>query len=294
MQKNHIMSPVIEQYTTIKKAGIENLLSATKTDYKIKTTVGGVDMPVPDVVYQTELTFPILKTDFLASPANYYKPQLAYTYDGNINLKEQHKNNDISTSYIWDYQSVYPIAEITNATSIDTIAHTSFEAESHGNFIFTGTAISDTSAPTGKMVYPLSTSNSITKVLNPSKSYVVTIWSKNTATVFVNSQTASKIGRTLNGWTYLEWNLSGQSTLNITTSSTNTIDEVRLYPAGSFMNTYTYAQGIGIISKCDFNNIVSYYEYDSFGRLSLIRDQDKNIIKKYAYNYLGMPENSGQ
>jgi hypothetical protein len=294
MQKNHIMSPVIEQYSTIKKAGIENLISATKTDYKIKTTVLGVDIPVPNIVFQTELAAPILKTNFLNNPSTFYKPQLFYSYDGNINLKEQHKNNDISTIYLWDYQSVYPVAEVTNATSADTVAHTSFEADGHGNFVFNGTAIVDNSAPTGKMVYPLSTGNSITKVINPLVAYVISMWAKNSSGVFVNSQAASKIGSVVNGWTYLEWTVTGQTNLMITAGNAINIDELRLYPAGSSMNTYTYTQGVGMTTKCDSNNIVTYYDYDSFGRLALMRDQDKNIIKKYAYNYSGMPENTGQ
>jgi hypothetical protein len=47
-------------------------------------------------------------------------------------------------------------------------------------------------------------------------------------------------------------------------------------------------------SQCDINNHVIYYEYDGFGRLSLVRDQDQNILKKYCYNYAGQPEDCRQ
>jgi hypothetical protein len=77
----------------------------------------------------------------------------------------------------------------------------------------------------------------------------------------------------------------------ITVSGSGTIDELRLYPKGAFMTTYTYAPLIGITSQCDLNNRISYYEYDSVGRLSLIRDQDKNIVKQICYNYAGQTEN---
>jgi YD repeat-containing protein len=65
------------------------------------------------------------------------------------------------------------------------------------------------------------------------------------------------------------------------------IDEVRVYPKDGIMKTYTYDPLVGITSQCDENNRITYYEYDALGRLALIRDQDKNIVKKICYNYAG-------
>jgi hypothetical protein len=55
------------------------------------------------------------------------------------------------------------------------------------------------------------------------------------------------------------------------------------------MVTYTYNPLIGISNQCDMNNRVSYYEYDNVGRLNIVRDQDRNIVKKYCYDYAGQP-----
>ncbi|HEY8935486.1 MAG TPA: hypothetical protein VIM65_09715, partial [Cyclobacteriaceae bacterium] len=63
------------------------------------------------------------------------------------------------------------------------------------------------------------------------------------------------------------------------------IDELRFYPAEAQMTTYTYEPGIGITSISDQNSNTIYYEYDSFNRLSLVRDQDQKILKQYQYNY---------
>jgi hypothetical protein len=51
------------------------------------------------------------------------------------------------------------------------------------------------------------------------------------------------------------------------------------------MSTFTYDPQIGMTSGTDVKNQTSYYEYDGFQRLLNVKDEDKNIVKNYAYNY---------
>ena len=87
-------------------------------------------------------------------------------------------------------------------------------------------------------------------------------------------------------WTYVE------ETITTNTVKTRTIgqgfsfiDEVRLYPKGARMTTYTYAPSKGMTSQTAPNNQSIHYEYDSKNRLEYIKDNEGKIINKYDYHF---------
>ncbi|MCK4662994.1 MAG: hypothetical protein KAT68_09030 [Bacteroidales bacterium] len=49
--------------------------------------------------------------------------------------------------------------------------------------------------------------------------------------------------------------------------------------------TLIYEPLIGIISETDENNVTIFYEYDSFGRLKTVKNDDEKILKDVKYHY---------
>lgn len=76
----------------------------------------------------------------------------------------------------------------------------------------------------------------------------------------------------------------------------NLIQTLRTNPATQKAQvfTYTYKPLIGMTSETDASGRTIFYEYDSFGRLSIIKDNEGNIVKKICYNYMGQQVDCNQ
>jgi YD repeat-containing protein len=215
------------------------------------------------------------------------KYALEETYGfSNGNIVQTTPISGVTSSYIWNAFQQYPVAEIKNAAS-GTSAFTSFEeAANEGGWQFTYT---NTTAEfkTGVKSHSLSGNDVSRSGLNSATTYIISYWAKGGTPTLTNGVVSSNDAGSAeaDGWKYFEKTFTNATAVVISGGSGIYLDELRMYPKGAMMTSYTYKPLTGIISSTDPNNRSQYFDYDGLGRLTLIKDAYRNILKQYKYNY---------
>lgn len=264
MMSRNIVSPVIETKTFKGAAALNTVTNGYKDWFSDQRVIA------PEIVLTKQ------------EPDGMTETRVRYhALNENGNILSVSKEGGSLVSYLWDYNLVYPIAEVRNAANED-IAYTSFEHTGRGNWNFSGGIIEDLNAQTGQGSYDLNGGNTISKGgLSASKSYVVSYWSRNGA--YNVNNVPAKTGISTKGWTYYEHELYGINSVSI--QGSGSIDEVRLCPKDAIMTTYTYNPSVGMTSSSDNRGEATYFKYDRLGRLETVKDYKGSVIKKLDYNY---------
>lgn len=234
-------------------------------------------------------------------------PQELISYDKWSNDKLlQFTKKDKASSLIWGYNTSQIIAVTENAAQKSN-SFSSFENAELGGWILNQQSIiswDPFNTHTGE--YYLSggcqRSFPVGDEALKHEGYTASVWVKGSSQAFIRIEQTGNPSSTVevsNTGAPGEWNLievkipkakyiiNGSLILKVTIGGdANALwDDIRFHPSDASMTTYTYAPLIGMTSQSDANNLPTYYEYDPFGRLKLIRDHKKNILKTFEYNY---------
>lgn len=256
LQDRHFINTEIEKVTTIKDGTTEKLVGAVYKTFEPNVLLPESVYTLPASHDKTlqEYTFSSIGSNGELVMDAGLTPRLLFTaYDNKGNLLAQRKKDDVIMSYQWGYDGNYPVAEVTGADH-NAFFYTSFEEFPSGNL---------SSAKTGKKSFegPYQVHIPFTG------DFRLTYWKKPVSG---------------GAWELVSLVVDEDITIG---EPGYLIDEVRLYPVTARMKTYTYFPGIGMSSFTDENNITYYYEYDSFGRLRHIKNQDKQILQDFRYRY---------
>jgi hypothetical protein len=289
LNTNNIISLPVSSYTQVQKSGSSAVqyLGESVTEYT--TTANGDIKPYRKL--EQRFAQPMSNIGLYApnNAANntIYKQVQTYSYDGNANLTGLKDEGNHSVANIYDYNDKYVIASVINAdASLDKPVYTSFERNNYFGGWQANGSISRSNysniPATGDSSFVLDGTVSFSSAVNSSKPYKLSFWS-NGSSVNVNGGSMVKNAPAINGFTYYEYDIP-QGTAAVTVSGSGLIDELRLYPSMARMRTITYDPLVGKTSECDENNRISYYEYDELGRLKIIKDENRNMLKMYEYN----------
>jgi YD repeat-containing protein len=250
------------------------------TVYK-SITAGGVTMIVPDYLQ-------------FSTGGNPLETRIRYhQYDNVGNPVEVSKENDVHISYQWGYNQTYPVAEIKNA-SAGTFAYTSFENQDTGGWTYTLNPVSS-AFKTGGYSHQLSGNNVTRSGLTATNTYTISYWALGGAPTLSGGVIASNDSPapTADGWQYFEKTITGVTSITLSSAGSLYIDELRIYPALSQLTTFSYLAPIGQVNTTDPNGVTSYFEYDTYGRLVLVRDCNRKILKQFKYHYRDLSKPGG-
>jgi hypothetical protein len=215
-----------------------------------------------------------------------------FNYDADGLLIGSRDEGNRYVSQLYDYDKQFVVATGININSqlftTERFAYSSFETTSGtGGWDLSKAATSGTSITGGKYFAlsggSISTSGSSFPTQHPMK---LSLWASTSAVTITgisSGATPVKTGPTRRGFTYYEYDVQPNGGKITITGSAN-IDEVRLYPAKGRMVTNSYDPLLGKTSECDQNNRVTYFEYDTKGRLRIVKDDQGHIVKMYEYN----------
>jgi YD repeat-containing protein len=123
------------------------------------------------------------------------------------------------------------------------------------------------------------------KIYSKNGTYTYYVWAYNNQ--YPVAKIISTISTTISA-TISDVSLSSGTTLaNVQDDVTYLKTQLSSYinNASYMVNLYTYKPLVGLTSETTPNGVTTYYNYDTFGRVSEIRDDDLRLLKKYVYNY---------
>ncbi|MEJ0055112.1 MAG: RHS repeat domain-containing protein [Bacteroidota bacterium] len=280
------VDPVIESY--IKRDG--KFLKSSYTTYfdvgSNRTDLSPVKLESIDQDPQFSLSFtPSIGNGTSITKSGAYSTEETYSY-GNGVLAGIVPRNGVQVSYLWGYNQNYPVAEIKNAPP-GSVAYTSFEEPANGggwSYTFTNNG----EHKSGNKAHLLTGNTIVRNGLNSGATYTLSYWAKGGVPSVSGGVTASNDGASAgsDGWQYFEKTVTGVTSVSLSFAGAGVyLDEVKIFPKGALITTYSYNPLVGIITQTDPNGSVTSYGYDPLGRLQYTIDKDGYVVRKFEYAY---------
>jgi YD repeat-containing protein len=293
----HQVELPVEQLTLTKTGGTVTALAGQMTLFKAFGTAQNIQ---PASLLALETSTPLPDGVFSGTTTNqlrwdsHFVPKFRYRYDSNGDLIEWHRNQHLAAC-VRDNKTAQIIAEAQDA-SWAQLASTSFEPGASGRWVYdsVGTHLGTThfTGTTGYLVDGTAAAT-ISRPALPSGRYELTCWCYGSTPPLLTGASQQQVEQlaTVDGWHEYRFRLTCSATttlqLNAPANQSLWLDELRLYPVGAQLTSYTYAPLVGLTSRTEPDGRTTTYEYDDLGRLVRTRDEQGRIRSQQQYHYAG-------
>ncbi|KYP15857.1 hypothetical protein [Flavihumibacter sp. CACIAM 22H1] len=256
---------------------------------------------LPQIVHtENQFSIPLLAPSISFTPVQIsgstlnrdarYELDASLVMRGSSVVNEVKKRGGYAVSYIYDWSNTRVTAEVSGA-SLSDVAFTSFEkfgVSTDGGWSGTITPFNVTTSNVRTGSYCSTGGGGLAKSgLDPTKTYVVSYWRRSANRISIpgsSGQPYSSSSTPVDGWYFHTQFVNGVSSVVVNFSSIP-IDDLRLFPVGASIKTYTYGLGNMITSTAETDGRLNFYEYDQLGRLLRIRDNEGKVVKQFKYEY---------
>ena len=303
-QQHHVLNQPLETTSYLLRADQPPL--ALQRSLKLYQVVGDMSLPLREYASQggsavkIPISYAMPTGDSLVYDATYY-PLIAHQrYDEFGNIQQQSLPSGRPTVYLYGYRQKLLTTHVVNARWAQ-LASTSFEEEATGRWHYdsTGTHRVNTASRTGHWAYRLDGTASVSRGQLPAGNYELMCWVQGALppTLQLIGGTALGSGLQVVATAPGDWHQyrgrvrftsTGQVSLDTAPGSTAVLlDELRLYPVGAQLTSYTHDPLVGETSQTDPTGRTVTYEYDALGRLIRTRDEQGRILSQQQYHYAG-------
>lgn len=298
---------VVEVTTSKLTGGVEKFIEANLTTFQ---SVGGKVFPES----QYKFVSPSGTTSFVEASIiggatfqydlnNYVLDRSFLAYDAFGNATAIKEKDRTISSVAYGYNGTLPVLNIVHAQSGE-LRYSDFETTTPIQFNITWGGPTYILGRNNTKGIDLPAGNSSANYLtgavsyNNSPYYVLSFWTKaNTAgslSILVgtsNTATYTFPFDASTDWEYYSFKVPVSSIIGSSKSFYASIwsnvdmqlDDMAFYPEHSDFVAYTYEIPNGKTSETDSRGIAYFYEYDEWGRIKEVYDQNKNLIKKHDY-----------
>lgn len=279
LQTDRMFDSPIETYVTREKNNVSKIVSGNYYEYLSNS--GGALSKIFSLNLSEPLTsyFPAVVSGNSMFKDSHYEEEASFSkFSLGRPAVMRQKGGKVMTK-LYNGTDPKEVSVLVSGADLSEIAYADFDGGKTG-WSYTPSGVTATGSFTGSNSYNLTVDGIIATV--PAGSYHICYWS-NSGAKSINGQGPISTGDLHNGWRLYKHLVS--TTGNVTLSGNGLVDDIRLYPENASMETFTYKPLVGLTSRSDASNIVTFYEYDAVGRLSAVKDADGNIIQESSYQY---------